>query len=120
RRAGCHNSWHGLVLYRGLAATRVRPLDRQFDDETRAAIDLALGAHATAVGFRDLPYDVQAEAEPGRGALTRDLVAIEDARQSLGGDPGSVVLDHQRRDVFVRARADRDVTPGRVPEGVGD
>src|ERR1700730_16603664 len=97
-----------------------RPRLRNAHYEPRApALVGRLEGHAAAVGLGDGLDDRQSEAE-GAATITRAAdEAFEQARDQVGGDPGPVVLNNQRRLAIGGAGPNADLRARRrVAQGV--
>src|SRR5688572_28791472 len=108
--SGSDPGWH---VARGQArgGSRSRPAaERERDDERRAAANLALDRHRSAVGFDDRLDETQAKTKaPLRPAAIAAEEAIPDARQLVCRDAGPGVADLQRG----HSRVGRPIGPHR-------
>src|SRR5262245_33224834 len=92
---------------------QVRCLHGQRKGEGGALVRLAGHLDQAAMGFDDLPDDVQPEPQaPERAVGDRALEPLEDPGQIRGLDPDPVVADHQRPTAGFLAYVDLDGLAG--------
>src|ERR1043165_10283353 len=95
--------------------------ERKPHGEAGAAAGSVLGRDGAAVGFGDLAYDVEAEAQAAEVAHGgAALEAFEDARELAFGEAGAGVADLDDDVAGVARDADRDRGACGVADRVGE